>query len=271
MKYLLSLRNRKTGGPVVPGRLMEGDSLGKQENLELEDDVAVLVHGFNVNRDEGRDSLLRFADMLPSTSATISVLWPGDHWTGPLSYSFEGRDADDSARALAIYLDETLPRDARISFAAHSLGCRVTMETIGHLSDRGRDVDQVCLMAAAIDDDSLAGPAQYQFETVKSDRVAVMSSKKDTVLKYSYPAGDLLQAFIFWKESGDLALGFHGPRRHRRSKSSVPTNVLDERIAKRRKVGHGDYLPDEVPNTEQQSAAKYADAVLSGDPDPKYL
>ena len=126
-------------------------------------------------------------------------------------------------------------------------------------------------MAAAIDDDSLAGPAQYRPETTETDRIAVLSSRKDKVLKYAYPAGDLLQAFLFWKDSADLALGFHGPRKHGRSESAVPSNVLDQRIAKSRRVGHGDYLPDQTPNLEQQSAADYADAVLSGDRDPRYV
>ena len=95
-----------------------------------------------------------------------------------------------------------------------------------------------------------------------------MSSRKDTVLKYAYPAGDLLQAFLFWNESGDYALGYHGPRGHK--KHNVPSTVLDLRIPKKKKVGHGDYVPEKTPKEEQEWASAYADSVLAGDPDPQY-
>lgn len=272
MNYLLSCRNRKTGGPVVPAYLEVGIGLGTLDQLRLETRVTVLLHGFNVNRPEGRQSLLKLADMLASvsTGSLLAVLWPGDHWLGPLSYSFEGRDADDTAFELSRYLNDNLLTGAEISYIAHSLGCRVVMETIKRLAFMGRDVGQVCLMAAAMDDDSLSAPKVYKHAGSQAQRVASLSSKKDKVLRFAYPAGDLLQAFLFWRDSRGLALGYHGPRKHRRSSTPVPANVLDERIQKNRKVGHGDYLPDPSPSQEQQAAARFAGEVIGGAVNPVY-
>ena len=138
MDYLLSCRNQKTGGPVVPGFLEAGIGLGTLSDLQLETRVTVLLHGFNVNRPEGRKSLLKLAGLLSASGGLLAVLWPGDHWSGPLSYSFEGRDADDTAFELCLYLHDNLRTDAGIGFVAHSLGCRVAMETIKRLAAKGQ-------------------------------------------------------------------------------------------------------------------------------------
>jgi hypothetical protein len=271
MKYLLSFREKNRGGPVVPGGLRGGAGLGDRAALEVEASVVVLLHGFNVNFRDGRNGLLRLAGLLSASqdAGIVAVTWPGDHWTGPLSYSFEGRDADDTAFELTRYLDDVLRPDATLSFVAHSLGCRVTMETVKRLRPLGRSIGQVCLMAPAIDDDSLAGPAEYRAETLDVDRLAVMSSRKDSVLKFAYPPGDLLQSFLFRDDSGDYALGYHGPRPHRNH--GVPQTVLDLRIPKNKKVGHGDYVPAASPNDRQRAAAAFADAVIAGSPDPQYV
>lgn len=270
MDYLLSCRNQKTGGPVVPGFLEAGIGLGTLSDLQLEPRVTVLLHGFNVNRPEGRKSLLKLAGLLSASGGLLAVLWPGDHWSGPLGYSFEGRDADDTAFELCRYLHDNLRTDAEISFVAHSLGCRVAMETIKRLAAKGRGVDQACLMAAAIDDDSISAPKVYKGAGSQAQRVASLSSKKDTVLHYAYPAGDLLQAFLFWQDSDGQALGYHGPRKHKKSSTPVPANLLDERIRKNKKVGHGDYLPGEQPSQKELAAAKYADEVIGGAVNPDY-
>ncbi|MDZ7643543.1 MAG: alpha/beta hydrolase [Woeseiaceae bacterium] len=187
-----------------------------------------------------------------------------------MSYSFEGRDANDTARMLGRYLHDNLGQDAAISFIGHSLGCRVTLETIKRLDLFRRRARQVCLMAPAVDDDSLSGPAEYLAEVRNVDRVAVMSSRKDTVLKYAYPAGDLLQAFVFASETADMALGFHGPRAHRQSGTGVPGNVFDLRIPVDRGAGHGDYVPGSPANEKQRTAAAFADDVISGNAAPRY-
>jgi pimeloyl-ACP methyl ester carboxylesterase len=278
MNYLLSFRGSHRGGPVVPGRLEAGPNLGTLESLQLESTITILLHGFNVNYKKGRYSLLEFARALPSASsrAVVATLWPGDHWLGPLNYSFEGRDADDSARELARFLGDVIRPTVSITFIGHSLGCRVAMETISHLVSTGHDPSQVCLMAAAIDDDSLAAPGDYLAATKRVTRVAALSSREDTVLKFAYPVGDLFQAFVFTDDTAGLALGYHGPRPDKKSSTPVPQNVLDTRIPKGREVGHSDYLPKEGKSSQKhraavRSAANFADAIITGADRPDYV
>ncbi|MGH8245918.1 MAG: alpha/beta hydrolase, partial [Gammaproteobacteria bacterium] len=226
----------------------------------------------NVNRSEGRAKLSSLSASLASTvsGARVAVLWPGDHWVGPASYPLEGRDADDSAWELKKFITDNLRRGTRLRFAAHSLGCRVVMQVLKLIRGGDYIIDQVCLMAAAIDNDSLAATAEYRPATENASRVAVLSSTQDTVLRYAYPMGDLLQAFLFSEEEFRSALGLRGPRPSSRPFEAIPLNVLHRAIPDGRKARHSDYLPDEPPNANQQSAARFAAAILAGTLDVMY-
>ena len=267
MIFILDFREANRGGAVVPGRLTKGS----KDDLRRASKVTFLVHGFNVSRRDGTEKLTRLAGLLPAAAdgAVVAVLWPGDHFVRAFSYPFEGRDADDTAAMLARYIGRVLRRGTEISFVTHSLGARLAMETVKRLRRRGYVFRQICLMAAAIDDFSLAEPRDYRAATNEADRVAVLASRKDRVLRFAYPAADRLQAFLFfWRETAGVALGFHGPRPARRS--PIPPGVYREQIPQRRGSGHDDYLPDDPPNLEQRSAVQFADEVLQGRSAPRY-
>jgi esterase/lipase superfamily enzyme len=277
MIYTLDFRMANTGGAVVPGKVIPGAGLGTEFQLRTEPRITFLLHGYNVNRENGRASLHRLAARLSASQneAVVAVLWPGDHWTRAASYSFEGRDADDSAKALAEYVKTYIPKHTELSFVSHSLGARVAMETVKRLG--AYRIRQIALMAPAIDDSSLANPSVYFAAASGADRVAVLASRKDKILKYAYPAGDALQAFVFfWNDVVDLALGYHGPRK---SKSyAVPAKVYAEQIPDARGADHGHYIPGDpaydVPDdpavANRISAAQFADAILRGEANPKY-
>jgi len=285
MIYLLEFRADDTGGPVVPGRLkvMPNGPEGPvaSDLLMLEPRITFLIHGFNVNREEGRTGLGNLAQFLNSAlgAAVVAVLWPGDHWLGALSYPFEGRDADDTAAQFARFVGDVVRPLTTLSFVTHSLGARVAMETIERLLGRAYPFDQVCLMAPAIDDSSLASLNAYRTSVGNCSRVAVLSSKEDEVLQYAYPAGDLLQAFIFRDDIAGSALGYHGPRPHDPS-GAVPNNVLHWPIDVDRNSDHSDYIPEFAPGNgqpgnrthrNQESAANFADQVIGRQPNPQYL
>lgn len=265
MNYILDFRGADVGGPVVPGRIMrvDGIPLGSDDDLRQESKITFLLHGFNVNRQDGRNSLLRLAGRLPSSSdgAIVAVLWPGDHWVRAISYPFEGNDADDSAAEMARFIDRVLRPETELNFVSHSLGARVVMETVNRLIGDRYSIRQVCLMAAAIDDFSLANPEDYRLAVATADRVAVLASREDLVLKLAYPIGDFLQAFFFfWKDDVGLALGYHGPKPS--NDNSIPEQVYHLQIPDGKKSGHGDYLPSDPPSANQRSAANFADEVL---------
>lgn len=128
---------------------------------------------------------------------------------------------------------------------------------------------QVCLMAAAIDDFSLADPEEYRKAVALAQRTAVLASRRDKVLKGAYSAGDLLQAFIFlWKDEVGLALGYHGPKPA--GEHAIPDEIYHLQSPDGRDSDHGDYLPGNFPSLNQRSAAHFADEVLQGAIAPRY-
>jgi pimeloyl-ACP methyl ester carboxylesterase len=267
VRYILDFRGADVDGPVLPGRLVRGTN----DQLRAESQVAFLLHGFNVSRGQGEQALDRLADELPSAQAgaVVLTLWPGDHWIGSLCYPFEGSCADDTAAELARYVGDVIVPGTPLVFVAHSLGSRVAMETVARLLAGEYPVNQICLMAPAIDDFSLASPATYMPAARYSRRVAVLSSKRDKVLKYAYPLGDLLQSFIFfWRDEFGLALGFHGPKPC--GDNPVPSTVIHHAIPDSRNAGHGDCIPSPAPTPEQLSATRFADDVIRGATDPQY-
>ena len=168
-----------------------------------------------------------------------------------------------------------LTSSTEISFVSHSLGARVVMETIKRL--HSYRIRHVVLMAPAVDDSSLANPKVYQVASNAADRVAVLASRKDNVLKYAYAAGDTLQAFMFfWKDVADLALGYHGPRKSKQY--AIPAKVYAEQIPDVRGSDHGHYIPgdpqQDAPGdpavANRLSAARFVDEVLRGEVNPKY-
>ena len=270
MTYLLDFRSADRGGAVVPGVIVPGLGLGSEMQLRAETRLALLFHGYNVNRQAGRASLLRAAQMLqPAPSvAYVAVLWPGDHWSGAVSYPFEGRDADDTAAALATYIGDVVARGSELSFVSHSLGARVVLETLKRLPAT-YTIGQVCLMAGAVDDTCTADPRDYRRAVIRTERVAVLASKQDRTLRYAYPLGDLLQAFVFFRtEDVGLALGYRGPRRTR--KHAIPPQVYHEQIPDARGSDHGHYLPQNPLMPNPASAMDFALDVLRRAPSPRY-
>jgi hypothetical protein len=274
MIYLLDFRAANTGGPVVPGKLVAAPGLGTEMDLRAETNLTFIVHGYNVDRDSGRESLTKAAQQLMTGHPVsyVGVLWPGDHWVRALSYPFEGRDADDSAAFLVRYIQDVIPRGSRLSFVSHSLGARVLFATVKRLRP-DYSIGQVVAMAPAVDDTCVATPGDYLPAVVRSERVAVLASKKDRVLQLAYPVGDVLQAFIFFRtDHPGLALGYHGPRAAKGH--AIPGQVFHEQIPDGRDSDHSHYLPTPKPTqTEarnQASALNFARNALQGAPRPRY-
>jgi hypothetical protein len=266
LSFVLDLRSAPVGGAVVPARLTLGTP--SLDQLRACTDIVFLVHGFNVNRADGANELTAFGRKLDALSngAAVAVLWPGDSSIGPLSYPFETNKADDSAVELAAFIAEALLHSARISFVAHSLGCRVVMETVRQLWIRDIPVSQVCLMAAAIDNDSLAIAVEYQHAAQFAGRTGVLFSPGDIVLKDAYPIGNLLSAFVHAASTTDAALGYSGPLAVASSQSAMPPTVQSCGIPLTDAVNHGDYLPSSngTFNVSQLRAVRFANRVLAG-------
>ncbi len=266
--FVLDFREADVGGAIVGPVLSDARgallALGDLRALARPSEhVVVLVHGFNVSRREGRRALLALEARLEGLVDAIflAVLWPGDDRLSPLTYSFEERDADRTARRLAAVLARSLASSTRISLVAHSLGCRVALETMRELRARARGAHEVVLMAGAVDCDALARDDRYRAAVEAASRVHWLASTHDRVLQFAFPMGDAVAALLFGGYT-KTALGRRGPRAQ--GAREVPRDVSGRQLDEHR-VGHGDYLPSPRPNELQERAARFVAGALRGD------
>jgi esterase/lipase superfamily enzyme len=217
-------------------------------------EVVFATHGFNVSYAAGVHALARLEhDLgLAGRFLFVGVLWPGDYWLPVVNYPSEAADAVRCGRLLARFADATLDGARSISFVSHSLGARLVLEAVKRMRHPAREV---CLLAAAVDDDCLA-TEQYAGACANAQRVTVLASTSDMVLRLAYPGGDFLSDV-----GGDddspwcKALGYEGP--HPRGLA----HVEHAQIASTARYGHGDYLPPSELNTVNAKTTHVRDFV----------
>jgi hypothetical protein len=283
MRFILSFRERSRGGAVVPGQLRvftaDGDApapptvIGGFPSLTAGRPVVFVIHGYNVDGPSGREALGRyigFLEPLIPGAVFLAVLWPGDGWAKALSYPFEGRDADDTARYLALWIKDCVAASARLMLVSHSLGARVAMQTATLLVAAARPVDRACLMAASIDDDGLGrrGRSGYRAGTGNTGRIGLLDSAQDEVLRFAYPLGDLGQVVLFPGERPSRALGYLGPR----ETDAAVLALLDPRQADpAQDIDHGDYLgPNQAGDGTISRSEAYVGPFLGGAVAPRW-
>jgi hypothetical protein len=222
----------------------QGTSLSNYTSITLNDlvsaikgrHVLIATHGFNVNRDDAIQALSHWESLLqlPDPSAFIGLLWPGDSvWLHGLDYPGEPKVADETGQMVAPFIDANFSSAASISFASHSLGARVVLETVQLMKARVR---RVILMAGAIDDNCL--DTEFQTAGGNIDEISVLASKGDLVLAAAFPLGNFLGGILTadhpWIHT---ALGRDGPG------SPVPAAfVAPFQIPDAWNYGHHDYM-----------------------------
>lgn len=235
----------------MPLSTLQNDIRGKN--------VLIGTHGFNVNRQSGIDSLSCWDSLLDlgPNGIFVGLLWPGDSvWLHALSYPEEPRIANEAGQLIGPWVDENLSDAATISFASHSLGARVILETISKMTLRIR----LCaVMAGAIDDNCLN--SEFQPIVTRINEVAVLASKKDAVLADAFPIGNILGGVIAaghpWFHT---ALGRSGPAKPWPACFVAPFQIPDNW-----NYGHHNYLevdpaPPPIPLPE--------DVPAQGAPEP---
>jgi pimeloyl-ACP methyl ester carboxylesterase len=228
----------------------QGTSIGNYSGLSLNDlldsiqgrHVLIASHGFNVNRGDGIDCLSNWESLLQLPqpySAFVGLLWPGDSvWAHGLDYPDEPKVADEAGKLAAAFIDAHFHGAASISFASHSLGARVVLETISQLS---LPVRRLILMAPAIDDNCLT--TEFQAVAAKVGAISVLASKEDSVLSAAFPLGNLIAGIIaaghpWWH----AALGHCGPVKPWPANFQAPFELPDDW-----KFKHSNYLQIDKP------------------------
>jgi hypothetical protein len=169
------------------------------------------------------------------------LLWPGDSsFAHGLDYGAEPKLADHAGELLGPFLDDLLADTASVSFASHSLGARVVLQTAKNMNIKPR---RLILMAGAIDDTCL----NVEFKDVADEagEISVLASLKDDVLKLAFPLGNFLggildQGHPWWHG----ALGRTGPAKPRPSNLRAPYEIPSNWD-----YGHHHYLLDDPLST----------------------
>ena len=239
---------------VVTPTEVERRTAGKQ--------VVIAIHGFNVSRPDAVRAYISLERQLALTADQVffGVAWPGDGWIPVVNYPWESGDAASCGRYLATWLTAAMPQAASFNFVSHSLGGRVLLEAVRTLE---RSAAQVCITAGAVDDDVLS--ASYAEVKGKAERISVLTSTKDVVLRAAYPLGDFVtDVFLGDRDSPwHGALGRKGP-----NPAEVPPGVTTCRIPTDPAYGHGDYFPPGnggVGNGRWKKSVDYMSRALKGD------
>jgi Alpha/beta hydrolase of unknown function (DUF900) len=227
------------------------------------------THGFHVDRPHGIAYLSHWSAWLQlgPNGFFVGVLWPGDsRWVPFVDYPIEGDEAIKSGQLLAAYLLKNLTGAATWSFASHSLGARVVLETIRGVKGSPK-LNSATLMAGAIDDTCLND--EYQDSASQMQKLSVLASHCDDVLKLAFPVANPVSGIItrgdpYWHG----ALGRYGPNPPDQPSKLYGTPILPDSW----KFGHVDYInwdgkvtgpppfpqPVTVPSNSQAPLPSYA-------------
>lgn len=245
----LSFRQKPRGGDLGATRPDPRNALTRFDRAVL------LIHGFDNDQEtaeknyRGFDRLQRELGAIPDNMPVaggriVEVYWPGDADWGPFSFLFymggverAVRTAERLAGALRSAADQR--GFLNVDIVAHSLGCRVTLETLKRLRGVANvTVRRIVLMAAAVATRLLEPQPdghglRRAYDKALRDGAMSLYSPDDTVLKLAFPLGQTLAAgaegFV------PTALGLALWAGH-----EVPPN-LRHRQYRNRDAGHSDY------------------------------
>lgn len=273
MVWIINHRERNVGGAIQPPSCLESQG-GAKPTYRLVGEAAlaragagrqviIAIHGFNVSRPKAVRAYVTLEKELRLSDDQVffGVAWPGDGWLPVVNYPWEARDAAECGKALAKYLRAAMPDAARFNFISHSLGGRLLLEAVARL---GSKAGEVCITAGAVDSNCLAN--DYAAVKRACERLSVLASRKDKVLRTAYPLGDFLSDVFFGDKDSPWrgALGREGP------KPIEAAPVRHRQIPDKPAYDHGDYFPpsdvDGKPGQWNASVA-YMRRAMNGEAD----
>lgn len=213
MPNALSTRPRSRKEPQVAAVAYPAD--GSRVDLQSASRLILLIHGYNNSEAAAREAFAHFRRNVRTALPREQIWdfhWPGSHpdqVMSSITYPVRVALAPQVGAALAKFLDEECRHVRSISIVAHSLGCRVALETTFSIAQRpgylGPRLEHVVLMAAAVPVTSCGSSGQFS-SAVMSSREHVFYSPRDIVLAAGFPK---FQAAVGPFEEGE-AVGYTG-------------------------------------------------------------
>jgi len=180
-------------------------------------EFVIFIHGFKVSQAAAREAYARFRWWLDQFEVRAHVLelhWPGDRKWGPLAaFCYPGKvdTAEQCGALLAAWIADK--PQARFTIVAHSLGCRLAVETIAALRRSGQlaRVSALCLMAAAVPVAHIARRLLGPLPGENAPRWRILYSRGDEVLRWTFRPGQTAARDSLWAP----AVGLYGqPMEH---------------------------------------------------------
>jgi len=188
--------------------------------------ILLLIHGYNNERDEIRGAYERIAREMDARGLVgdnaayheiLGIVWPG----GKLGVSYAPAKLRANAMSDAFFarLRWMTARAAAVDINTHSLGARVALKALQNATPdepigstpNAIKIRNLWLTGPALDDESIERGYKFFAATRAVERVHVIHSREDEVLRYLFPFGD-----------GGRALGYQGPFRPQRIADHSP-------------------------------------------------
>ncbi|WP_336358835.1 DUF726 domain-containing protein [Haloarcula sp. CGMCC 1.6347] len=158
-------------------------------------EVFLFVHGFSTDAERARDNAYTAQVALDGTRPTPVIAYS---WDSDVEWVQAKDNAEANSTHLAQWLVEWAETDGRpVHLLAHSLGARVTGETLRELAKRGVPdaLASVSLLGGAIPYDSVTTDGRYGDAIAAVDApVSNFYSHNDKVLSWVYRASDRTHA-----------------------------------------------------------------------------
>ncbi|NEP87016.1 MAG: alpha/beta hydrolase [Okeania sp. SIO2C2] len=183
-------------------------------------DIIILVHGYNVSEEGAKEAYTKFQENFSKYSSQLSklnkaiycFLWPSDKpnkLDSILSYFKTVNTAKICGERFAKYLNKlnlisTSNEQPRITLIGHSLGCRLLLEALKKTVNTNLRLE-VFLMAPAVPVSMVQPDKQLNSSISSTEKYSILYSKKDDVLKWTFPLGQKLAG-----EGFDEAVGLKG-------------------------------------------------------------
>ncbi|NET77644.1 alpha/beta hydrolase [Okeania sp. SIO1F9] len=183
-------------------------------------DIIILVHGYNVSEEGAKEAYTKFQENFSKYSSQLSklnkaihyFLWPSDKpnkLDSILSYFKTVNTAKVCGERFAKYLNKlnlisTSNEQPRITLIGHSLGCRLLLEALKKTVNTNLRLE-VFLMAPAVPVSMVQPDKQLNPSISSTEKYSILYSKKDDVLKWTFPIGQKLAG-----EGFDEAVGLKG-------------------------------------------------------------